>query len=197
MFKVDTVFPNFSLETYNPRKDAVEHAKNADFAGSWLILFFYPADFTFVCPTEIMDMNRRADEFKKTGTEVLVVSTDTVYTHKAWIETEELLKGLQFKMAADHNGRFSRELDIYDEALGMAQRAAFIVDPKGILRAAYIVSDPIGRAAGEILRILGALQFVEKNPGKVCPASWDMGGKTISPSIKIAGKVHTILGKKD
>jgi len=141
-------------------------------------------------------MNRRANDFKKDGAKVVVVSTDTVYTHKAWIESEELLKGLKFQMAADHNGRFSKELDIYDEELGMAQRAAFIVDPKGILRAAYIVSDPIGRAAGEVLRLLRALKFVENNPGKVCPASWDVGAEVLSPSIKIAGKVYKELKKR-
>lgn len=195
MFKVDSKFPAFSLEVYNPEKDKVERVKNGDFKGSWFIVFFYPADFTFVCPTEIMDMNRRADAFKKDGVKVVFVSTDTVYTHKAWIESEELLKGLKFQMAADHNGRFSRELNVYDEELGMAQRAAFIIDPAGILRAAYVVSDPIGRAAGEILRLLRALKFVEKNPGKVCPASWDVGAETITPSIKIAGKVYKELKK--
>ena len=196
MFKIDSPFPHFSLETYNPKKDEIERVKNADFEDSWLILFFYPADFTFVCPTEIMDMNRHAEEFKKEHAEVVVVSTDTVYTHKAWIETEELLKGLKFQMAADHNGRLSRELNVYDEEKGMAQRAAFIIDPRGILRASYIVTDDIGRSAGEILRMVKALRFVEKHPGKVCPASWDAGDPTLTPSIKIAGKVYQELRKK-
>jgi NADH-dependent peroxiredoxin subunit C len=196
MSNIDSPFPHFSLETYNPKKDDVKRVKNADFEGSWLILFFYPADFTFVCPTELMDMNRHADEFTKEKTEVVVVSTDTVYTHKAWIEAEELLKGLKFVMAADHNGRLSRELNIYDEEKGMAQRATFIIDPKRILRASYAVTDDIGRSAQEILRMLKALRFVEKHPGKVCPASWEMGEPTLSPSIKIAGKVYGELNKK-
>lgn len=196
MFKIDSPFPHFSLETYNPKKDEIERVKNADFQNLWLILFFYPADFTFVCPTEIMDMNRRAEEFKKQNAEIVVVSTDTVYTHKAWIETEELLKGLKFLMAADHNGRLSKELNIYNEETGMANRATFIIDPKGILRASYTVTDDIGRSAGEILRMVKALRFVEKHPGKVCPASWDTGDPTLSPSIKIAGKVYKELHKK-
>lgn len=195
MFKVDSLFPSFHLEAYDPKKEEASKVANADFKGRWLILFFYPADFTFVCPTEIMDMHRRQDDFKRLKTEVVVASTDTVYTHKAWIEMEELLKGLKYLMAADHNGKFSRELDIYDEKGGMAQRAAFIIDPDGVLRAADIVSDPIGRSAGEILRKLKALQFVRSHPGKVCPASWEEGDKVIVKSIKKAGKVYKELGQ--
>src|SRR3989344_1535563 len=190
MFTIDQKFTHFSLETYNPEKEEVERVTNKDFEGRWLILFFYPADFTFVCPTELLDMKQFHDEFKKLKTDVVAASTDTVYTHKAWIETEELLKGLKFLMAADHSGRFSRELGIYNEESGMAQRAAFIVDPDGVLRAADIVADDIGRNAKEIVRKLKALQFVREHPGKVCPASWEEGGGTLGPGITKAGKVY-------
>lgn len=190
MFNIDQKFPTFSLETYNPKKETIERISNKDFHGRWLILFFYPADFTFVCPTELLDLKRIYDELKKLKTEVVAVSTDTVYTHKVWIETEEMLKGLFYLMAADHSGKFSRELGIYDEDKGMSQRAVFIIDPEGILRVAEIVSDDIGRNARELLRKLKALQFVRKNPGKVCPASWEEGGSTLEPGIKKAGKVY-------
>ncbi len=193
MFRVDKKFPGFSLEAYNPSKDEITKISLADFSGSWLVLFFYPADFTFVCPTELLDLNKRYDEFKKHKTELLAASTDTVYTHKAWIEMEELLKGLRYPMAADHNGKFSKELEVYDEENGMAQRAVFIIDPEGILRSVEIVGDAIGRSAGEILRQVKALNFVRDNPGKVCPASWDEGEKTLEPSIKKAGKVYKEL----
>ncbi len=197
MFRVDEKFPHFSLEVYLPEKDDVGKLtfKEKELKGKWLVLLFYPADFTFVCPTELKDLNRRYDEFKKYKAEVIAVSTDTVYTHKAWIEMEELLKGLRYPMAADHNGKLSKELGIYNEETGMAMRAAFVVDPDGILRVADVVSDDIGRSAGELLRKVKALHFVRTNPGKVCPASWDEGGETISPSIKIAGKVHRNLRK--
>ncbi len=195
MFKVDTSFPDFSLEAYNPAGEKVEKISKKDFDGKWFILLFYPADFTFVCPTELADMARRYEEFKKLGAEIVGLSTDTVYTHKAWLEAEELLKDIKYPMAADHNGKLSQELDIYDENLGMAQRAAFIIDPDGVLRAADIVSDPIGRSAGEILRKLKALKFVRDNPGKVCPASWDEGAATLEPDIKKAGKVYKELNK--
>lgn len=190
MFVVDQKFPLFSLETYHPEKEAIERVKSDDFKGRWLILFFYPADFTFVCPTELFDLKKHYEEFKKLKAEVVVVSTDTVYTHKAWIEAEELLRGLKYLMAADHNGKLSRELGIYDEETGVAQRAAFIIDPDGVLRAVEIVADAIGRNAAEILRKLKALQYVREHPGQVCPASWEEGEVTIKPGIEKAGRVY-------
>lgn len=195
MFEIDKKFPHFSLEVYLPEKDDVGKLtlQEKELKDKWIVLFYYPADFTFVCPTELKDLNHRYEEFKKYKAELVSVSTDTVYTHKAWIEMEELLKGLKYPMAADHNGKLSRELGIYNEKSGMAQRAAFIIDPEGILRAADIVSDDIGRSAGELLRKVKALYFVHTNPGKVCPASWDEGAPTLSPSIKIAGKVQKNL----
>ncbi len=195
MYNIDQPFPGFSLETYRRNGDKVEHLKNGDFKGEWLVLFFYPADFTFVCPTELADMAKRYEEFKKYHAEVVGVSTDTVFTHKAWLEAEELLKSVDFPMAADHNGKLSRELGIYDESSGVAQRAAFIIDPDGVLRAVDITSDSIGRSAGEILRKVKALHFVRTNPGHVCPASWDEGAATIKPSIEKAGKVYKELNK--
>ncbi len=190
MFVVDKKFNHFTLEAYEPASESVVKITSDDFLGKWLILFFYPADFTFVCPTELLDMNRRYDDFKALGAHIVTVSTDTVHTHKAWLDVEELLKGFKYQMASDHNGKFSRELGIYDEDSGKAGRAVFIVDPDGILRAVEIVADAIGSNAGEILRKLKALDFVRKNPGKVCPASWEDGGQVIEPSIKKAGKVY-------
>ncbi len=195
MYTVDQKFPSFSLETYRREGDKVGHLKNEDFKGEWLVLFFYPADFTFVCPTELADLAKRYGDFKKYHAEVVGVSTDTIFTHKAWLETEELLKGVKYPMAADHNGKLSRELGIYDESSGVAQRAAFIIDPDGILRAIDVTSDAIGRSAGEILRKVKALHFVRTNPGHVCPASWDEGAATLKPSIEKAGKVYKELNK--
>lgn len=193
MYQVDQKFPHFSLEVYDPQREEVGIIALKDFEERWLVLFFYPADFTFVCPTELLDLNKKHDEFRKLKAKLVGVSTDTVFTHKAWIETEELLNGLKYQLAADHNGKFSRELGIYDEEKGMAQRAVFIIDPDGVLRASEIVADAIGRSASEILRKLKALDFVRKNPGHVCPASWDEGGATLQPHISKAGKVFKEL----
>lgn len=190
MFRIDQKFPTFSLEAYVPEKDDVRRLVSKDLLGKWVILLFYPADFTFVCPTELADLNRLHHEFKKLKAEIVVASTDTVFTHKAWLETEALLRGVRYLMAADHNGKFSRELGIYDEEKGMAERAAFIIDPEGVLRAADLVSDTIGRSAAEILRKLKALVFVRSHPGKVCPVNWEETGIVLSPSVKNAGKVY-------
>ncbi|MDO8600769.1 MAG: peroxiredoxin [bacterium] len=195
MFSIDQKFPDFSLEVYVPEKDDVARFSSKDLLGKWAVFLFYPADFTFVCPTELADMNRLYSEFKKLEAEVVSVSTDTVYTHKAWLEVEALLRGVRYPMAADHNGKLSRELGIYDEENGMAQRAAFIIDPDGILRAADLVSDSIGRSAGEILRKLKALHFVRSHPGKVCPVSWEETGVVLTPSVKKAGKVYKEYAK--
>ncbi|MBI2639395.1 MAG: peroxiredoxin [Candidatus Sungbacteria bacterium] len=194
MFQVDQKFPSFSLEVYLPDKDETGRLALKDLAGKWTVLMFYPADFTFVCPTELADLNKLHAEFKKMNAEVVVASTDTVFTHKAWLEVEELLAGFRCVMAADHNGRFSKELGIYDEEKGMAQRATFIVDPEGVLRAVDIVADAIGRSAHDALRKLKALDFVSRNPGKVCPASWEEIG-ALEPSIKKAGKVYKEFGQ--
>ncbi len=193
MFTVDQSFPEFSLEVYHPEKDDVDTLALKQLKGKWVVLVFYPADFTFVCPTELADLSKLYADFRSLKAEVVVVSTDTVYTHKAWVEAEELLKGVKYPMAADHNGKLSRELGIYEEEQGMAQRATFVIDPKGVLRAVDLVSDSIGRSARETLRRLRALVFVQTNPGKVCPASWDEGAPTLSPSIKKAGKVYREL----
>ena len=196
MFQIDQKFPQFSLEVYWPLKDEVGRVGSKDLIGKWTVFLFYPADFTFVCPTELADLNHLYQEFKKLKAEIVAVSTDTVYTHKAWLEVEKLLTGIKYPMAADHNGKFSKELGIYDEEKGMAQRATFIIDPQGVLRAVDIVSDSIGRSAKETLRKLRALDFVSKNPGKVCPASWDEDKKALTPSIKKAGKVYKEYEKK-
>jgi NADH-dependent peroxiredoxin subunit C len=193
MYQIDQKFPHFALEIYDPASEEVGKISLKDFEGRWLVLFFYPADFTFVCPTELVDLQRRVDDFKKLGAEIVSVSTDTVHSHKAWVEMEEILKGIKYKMAADHNGKFSKDLGIYYEESGKSHRAVFIVDPDGVLRSVQIVADDIGRSAGEILRQVKALDFVRKNPGHVCPASWDEGAQTLQPHIKKAGKVYKEL----
>jgi peroxiredoxin (alkyl hydroperoxide reductase subunit C) len=198
MFLIDNRFPDFSLEVYHPDTDEEGMLSLddvfADQACEFLILFFYPADFTYICPTELADLARRAEDFKKYHTRVVVVSTDTVYTHKAWLEHEKALKNVTYTMAADHNGKLSRELGIYGEQRGLAQRATFVIDRQKMLRATDIVSDNIGRSATELLRKVKALYFVAHNPGQVCPASWDEGATTLTPSIKIAGKVGEQAG---
>jgi len=187
--KIGEQFPFFDLPTYVPGKDTEQRMSLKDFKGRWLILFFYPADFTFVCPTELRDLARRHEEIKKLDGEILSVSTDTVFTHKAWRETEGLLKDVHYPMAADHSGSLARQLGICNSETGIADRAMYIIDPDGILQSLTIVADTIGRSAQEILRTLRALHHVRNNPNHACPASWEEGQKDLKPGLNIVGKV--------
>ncbi len=195
MNKISKEFPEFSLNTYYPDSKETKQVNNKDFEGKWLIVFYYPADFTFVCPTELKDLAKYYDEIKDIGGEVLAVSTDTVFTHKAWLETEKLLENVKYPMAADHDGSLAKALNIFNSGSGEADRGVYIVDPDGKLQSCEIVADNIGRAAGETVRKLKALDHVRKNPSLACPASWDTGDKDLKPDIKIAGKVYEELNK--
>ncbi len=195
MYKIDEKFPDYELEVYLPDKKTTGRIGPKETKGKWVVLVFYPADFTFVCPTELADLQEVYPELEKMGAVVAAVSTDTVYSHKAWLETEQLLHGVSYAVAADHNGQLSRELGIYDDGSGMARRVSFIIDPDGILRVADAVADSIGRNARELVRKLKALQFVRSHPGNVCPLKWEETG-AIKPSVKKAGAVYQELKRK-
>jgi peroxiredoxin (alkyl hydroperoxide reductase subunit C) len=197
MIKIGSIIEDFTLDTYFPETGEVKKVNLSDYRGKWLILFFYPADFTFVCPTELKDMANVYDEIRKLNGEVLAISTDTVFTHKAWLENEKLLENVKYPMAADHNGALSKYLGIYNEDNGISDRATVIIDPDGKVSTIYIVDEPIGRSARETVRLLKALKYVSENPGKACPASWDEGAPTIDVSIKIAGHVYEHLKAKE
>lgn len=157
--------------------------------GSWLVLFFYPADFTFVCPTELEDLAAVYAQLKKMGVEVVSVSTDTVFTHKAWHDTSEAIKKVSFPMAADPTGQLSRDFGVYIEQEGLALRGTFIINPKGELKAMEVHDNSIGRNANELVRKIQAAQFVETHKGQVCPARWVPGDKTLKPGINLVGKI--------
>ncbi|MBI4036393.1 peroxiredoxin [Candidatus Daviesbacteria bacterium] len=194
MVAVDQPFIDFELSFYDPQTKKVGKVSLSSILKKkeWFTLFFYPADFTFVCPTELADLAKRYQEFKNADCQIYAVSTDTVYTHKAWLEKEKLLENVKYPMLSDHSGKLSQELSILDDN-GMAQRAYYIIDPKGVLRAMQVVSDNIGRSAQEILRQVKALKYVSEHPGLACPASWDIGEKTLKPDIAISGKVFEKL----
>lgn len=195
MNKIAKEFPEFNLNTYYPDSQETKKVTKKDFKGRWLIVFYYPADFTFVCPTELKDLAKYYDKIKDIGGEVLAISTDTVFTHKAWLENEKLLENVKYPMAADHDGELAKALNIFNVGSGEADRGVYIVDPDGKLQSCEIVADNIGRAAGETLRKLKALNHVRKNPSLACPASWDSGDKDLKPDIKLVGKVYEELNK--
>lgn len=150
-----------------------------DYKGKWIILFFYPSDFTFVCPTELKEMSDYYSDFKENGAEVFSISTDSVYVHKAWVNENVLLKNIRFPMLSDRSGSFSSIMQVYDKKSGTSVRASFIIDPDGIISAAEYTSDSIGRNAGELLRKFDAAVAVRKGGGGLCPAGWTEGSELI------------------
>lgn len=153
----------------------------ADYRGKWVVLFFYPADFTFVCPTELKELAEYYPEFRSLGAEILAVSTDSAYVHRAWRRHEESLAKVAYPMLADRNGRFSRAMGVYNEGEGTAYRASFIVNPDGAVVAFEVHHDSIGRSADELLRKLSAAVSVGKGGGGYCPAGWKPGEDLLAP----------------
>lgn len=160
-----------------------------DIAGKWAVFFFYPADFTFVCPTELGDLADYYDELQSRGVEVYSVSTDTHFTHKAWHETSETIGKIQYAMIGDPTGEITRNFDVMREDMGLADRGTFVVDPDGIIQAMEITAEGIGRDAGELVRKIKAAQYVAAHPGEVCPAKWKEGEATLAPSLDLVGKI--------
>lgn len=171
------------------QNERVEKKKLSDYQGRWLILFFYPADFTFVCPTELRELADAYDEFTKMNTEVVSVSTDTVYTHKAWHDASSAIKGVKYPMLADPTDKLCRAFGTYLEDEGLSLRGTFIIDPQGVIKAEEIHDNSIGRSAIELKRKLQAAQFVSEHGSEVCPASWKPGEKTLKPGLDLVGKI--------
>jgi len=161
----------------------------ADYAGKWLILFFYPADFTFICPTELQELAGLYEEFKKEGAEILSVSTDTKFVHKAWHDSSEAIKLVNFPMAADPTGNLAKMFGVYIPAEGLALRGTFIISPEGEVKSIEVNDNSIGRSGRELLRKLRAAKFVSEHDGLVCPASWEPGTETLEPGIDLVGKI--------
>lgn len=160
-----------------------------DLKGKWSVVFFYPADFTFVCPTELEDLADNYAAFQKLGVEIYSVSTDTHFAHKAWHDTSPAIKKIQYTMVGDPTGTISRNFDVLIEAVGLADRGTFVVDPQGKIQIVEITAGGIGRDALELLRKVKAAQYVASHPGEVCPAKWKEGEKTLAPSLDLVGKI--------
>ncbi len=162
---------------------------NKDIENKWSVFFFYPADFTFVCPTELQDLSEVYDEFKKLNCEVYAVSTDSHFVHKAWADATPTIGNIKYPMIGDTTGKITRQFGIMIEETGQALRGTFIVDPTGTIKAYEVHSLGIGRNAEELLRKLQAAQFVHENGDQVCPARWKPGSDTLKPSIELVGKI--------
>ncbi len=162
---------------------------DADLRGRWSVVFFYPADFTFVCPTELGDLADHYAEFKKQGVEIYAVSTDTHFTPKAWHDSSETIGKISYPMIGDPTGVITRNFGVMIEAAGLAERGTFVIDPDGRIQIIEINAGGIGRDATELLRKLKASQYVAAHPGEVCPAKWKEGDATLAPSLDLVGKI--------
>ena len=176
---------DFKVQAY-VGKDFKEVTKK-DILGKWSVFFFYPADFTFVCPTELEDLANKYEEFKKIGCEIYSVSCDTHFVHKAWHDASDTIKKIQYPMLADPTGALARDFDVMIEADGLAERGSFIVNPEGRIVAYEVIACNVGRNADELLRRVQASQFVAEHGDQVCPAKWQPGASTLKPSLDLVG----------
>lgn len=162
---------------------------NDSFKGQWSVVCFYPADFSFVCPTELEDLQNQYAELKSLGAEVYSVSTDTHFVHKGWHDSSEKIGKITYTMIGDPSQTISRNFQVLNEASGLADRGTFVIDPDGIIQTVEVNADGIGRDASILVNKIKAAQYVRNNPGEVCPAKWEEGTETLTPSLDLVGKI--------
>jgi peroxiredoxin (alkyl hydroperoxide reductase subunit C) len=184
---INTKVTDFSVQAYV--NESFKTVTQNDIKGKWSIFFFYPADFTFVCPTELGDMADNYDKLRSMGVEVYSVSTDTHFTHKAWHDASDTIKKIKFPMLADPTGHLSRAFGVHIESEGLANRGTFVVNPEGLIKIIEVNDNGIGRNAEELVRKVQAAQFVASHKGEVCPAKWKPGQETLKPGLNLVGKI--------
>jgi peroxiredoxin (alkyl hydroperoxide reductase subunit C) len=187
MSLINTQIKPFKATAYHNGKFV--EVSDATLKGKWSVVVFYPADFTFVCPTELEDLANNYAEFQKLGVEVYGVSTDTHFAHKAWHDTSEAIKKVQYPLVGDPTATLARNFDVLIEEEGLALRGTFVINPEGQIKVLEIHDNGIGRDASELLRKVKAAQYVASHPGEVCPAKWQEGAKTLKPSLDLVGKI--------
>ena len=160
-----------------------------DLKGKWSVIVFYPADFTFVCPTELGDLAGRYDEFQKIGVDLYAVSTDTHFAHKAWHNSSDTISKVQYPLIGDPTATLARNFEVLIEEQGLALRGTFVIDPAGKIKTIEVDDNGIGRDARELLRKVRAAQYVASHAGEVCPAKWAPGAATLAPSLQLVGKI--------
>lgn len=187
MALINTPIKTFKTQAFQNGKFV--SVSDEDLRGKWSVVFFYPADFTFVCPTELGDLADHYDTFKSLGVEIYSVSTDTHFAHKAWHDSSDTISKIRFPMLGDPTGAITRNFEVMVEESGLALRGTFVINPDGQIKVAEIHDDGIGRDAKELLRKVQAAQYVAANPGQVCPAKWTPGAETLAPSLDLVGKI--------
>ncbi len=179
--------PEFTAKIFYEEK--IKKINLSDYKGKWVVLFFYPGDFTFICPTELKALAENYEKFKELNTEILSVSTDSEFVHKAWHDKSEAIKLIKFPMVADPTGKICKDYGTYIEEEGVSLRGTFIIDPDGTLKSYEINDNDIGRGVEELLRKIQAAQFVRAHGGEVCPANWTPGKSTLKPGLDLVGKI--------
>ena len=187
MSLINSIVKPFKATAYHDGKFVP--VSNETLKGKWSVFVFYPADFTFVCPTELGDLADNYAEFKKLGVEIYSVSTDTHFTHKAWHDSSDTIRKIEYVMVGDPTGTISRNFGVMIEEAGLAERGTFVIDPDGKIQIIEINAGGIGRDASELLRKVKAAQYVASHPGEVCPAKWKEGDATLAPSLDLVGKI--------
>ncbi|PIT86400.1 MAG: peroxiredoxin [Candidatus Magasanikbacteria bacterium CG10_big_fil_rev_8_21_14_0_10_43_6] len=184
---INTHLPEMTVDVFH--NNEIKSVHLSDYRGKWVILFFYPADFTFVCPTELEEVAELYPAFQDMNTEVISVSTDTAFVHKAWHDTSPSIKKVGYPMAADPTGALCKAMGTYIEAEGLSYRASVIINPDGIIKAYEMHDNSIGRSGAELLRKMQAAQYVNDHAGQVCPAKWKPGADTLEPGVDLVGKI--------
>lgn len=187
MSMINKTIPEFTVQAFH--NGEFKEISTADVKGKWSVFFFYPADFTFVCPTELEDMANHYDELQKLGVEVYSVSTDTHFVHKAWHDASESIGKIKYPMIGDPTGVVTRGFGVMIEEEGLALRGTFLANPEGVIKVAEIHDLGIGRSAKDLVRKVKAAQYVANNDGEVCPAAWEEGQATLTPSLDLVGKI--------
>ena len=187
MAKINAPAPDFSGKAFH--NGELTAVNLSDYKGKWVLLFFYPGDFTFICPTELGELADNYEKIKGLGAEIISVSTDSEYVHKAWHEQSEMVKKVKYPMLSDKTGKISRDYGAYIEEEGVALRGSFVIDPDGVLKAYEMHDNSIGRSSAELIRKLQAAKFVREHKGQVCPMSWKPGDKTLKPGLDLVGKI--------
>ncbi len=185
--KVDTPAPDFSADAFV--NNQIKKISLSEYKGKWVVLYFYPADFTFICPTELGDLANNYPRLQELGVEVISVSCDTAFVHKAWHNDSETIRKIQFPMLADPKGEIARAYGTYIEEEGMSLRGTFIIDPDGVLVAYELHANNIGRSTTELIRKIQAAQFVRAHGDEVCPVNWSPGKETLKPGLDLVGKI--------
>jgi peroxiredoxin len=187
MISINEKAPDFTEDAFV--NGEIRKISLSDYEGKWVVLFFYPADFTFVCPTELGELADSYGKIKELGAEVISVSTDTAFVHKAWHDNSETIKKIRYPMLADPARRVTKAYGTLMEDEGLSLRATFFIDPKGVIKAFEFHHNDIGRSIDELIRKLQAAKFVSEHKGQVCPMNWKPGAKTLKPGLDMVGKI--------